>query len=112
MAILTVYTKLLDKTLEGARIIDMGSTKTCQCYVLPYDSVAKVGKEYLAGKYAFYILLGNRSVGGPCAYVGQTNDFTNRVSDHKQKKIGGTLHLCLSQRLMRFLQAKRYIWNI
>ena len=86
MAILTVYTKLLDKTLEGARIIDMGSTKTCQCYVLPYDAVAKVGKEYLAGKYAFYILLGNRSVGGPCAYVGQTNDFTNRVSDHKQKK--------------------------
>ena len=45
MAILTVYTKLLDKTLEGARIIDMGSTKTCQCYVLPYDKVAKVGKE-------------------------------------------------------------------
>lgn len=54
MAILTVYTKLLDKTLEGARIIDMGSTKTCQCYVLPYDEVAKVGKEYLSNKYAFY----------------------------------------------------------
>ncbi|MBR0273112.1 MAG: hypothetical protein IJQ59_03345 [Bacteroidaceae bacterium] len=31
MAILTVYTKLLDKTLEGARIIDMGSTKSCEC---------------------------------------------------------------------------------
>lgn len=86
MAILTVYTKLLDKTLEGARIIDMGSTKTCQCFVLPYDSVAKVGKEYLAGKYAFYILLGYRGFGGPCAYIGQTNDFTNRVTDHKQKK--------------------------
>ena len=86
MAILTVYTKLLDKTLEGARIIDMGSTKTCQCFVLPYDTVAKVGKEYLAGKYAFYILLGHRAIGGPCAYIGQTNDFTNRVTDHKQKK--------------------------
>ena len=86
MAILTVYTKLLDKTLEGARIIDMGSTKTCQCFVLPYDTVAKVGKEYLAGKYAFYILLGRGAMGGPCAYIGQTNDFTNRVTDHKQKK--------------------------
>jgi hypothetical protein len=32
MAILTVYTKLLDKTLEGARIIDMGSTKSCECF--------------------------------------------------------------------------------
>ena len=86
MAILTVYTKLLDKTLEGARIIDMGSTKTCQCFVLPYESVAKVGKEYLTGKYALYVLLGHREIGGQCAYIGQTNDFTNRVSDHKQKK--------------------------
>lgn len=86
MAILTVYTKLLDKTLDGARIIDMGSTKTCQCFVLPYDTIAKVGKEYLAGKYAFYILLGCRGIGGPCAYIGQTNDFVNRVADHKQKK--------------------------
>lgn len=86
MAILTVYTKLLDKTLEGARIIDMGSTKTCQCFVLPYESVAKVGKEYLTGKYALYVLLGHREIGGFCAYIGQTNDFTNRVSDHKQKK--------------------------
>lgn len=86
MAILTVYTKLLDKTLDGARIIDMGSTKTCQCFVLPYDTIAKVGKEYLTGKYAFYILLGCRGAGGPCAYIGQTNDFVNRVADHKQKK--------------------------
>lgn len=86
MAILTVYTKLLDKTLEGARIIDMGSTKTCQCFVLPYESIAKIGKGYLVGKYAFYILLGNRSFGSPCAYIGQTNDFTNRITDHKQKK--------------------------
>lgn len=86
MAILTVYTKLLDKTLEGARIIDMGSTKTCQCYVLPYEEVAKVGKDYLTNKYAFYILLGIDEFGRPMAYIGQTNDFTVRVNDHKQKK--------------------------
>lgn len=94
MAILTVYTKLLDKTLEGARIIDMGSTKTCQCFVLPYDSISTVGKAYLAGKYAFYILLGKtRAKVGisknhlvPAAYIGQTNDFTNRVGDHKATK--------------------------
>lgn len=86
MAILTVYTKLLDKTLEGARIIDMGSTKTCQCYVLPYEEVAKVGKDYLTNKYAFYILLGIDEFRRPMAYIGQTNDFTVRVNDHKQKK--------------------------
>lgn len=86
MAILTVYTKLIDKTLEGARIIDMGSTKTCQCFVLPYDEINSCKKE-LEGKFAFYILLGQtRSVSGYPAYVGQTNDFINRVADHKQKK--------------------------
>lgn len=86
MAILTVYTKLLNKTLDGARMIDMGSTKTCQCFVLPYEDVVKVGKEYLTGKYAFYILLGHQPHGGHMAYIGQTNDFVNRVGDHKQKK--------------------------
>ena len=35
MAKLTVYTKLLDRTLEGARIIDMGTTKSCECIVVP-----------------------------------------------------------------------------
>lgn len=39
MAILTVLTRLLDHTLEGARIIDMGTTKTCQCFVLPRDGM-------------------------------------------------------------------------
>lgn len=86
MAIITVYTKLLDKTLEGARIIDMGSTRTCLCYVLPYDEAAKVSKEFLHGKYAFYILLGSTKNGKPKAYVGQTNDFSVRLNDHKQKK--------------------------
>lgn len=86
MAILTVHTKLLNQTLDGARIIDMGSTKTCQCFVLPCDDVIKVGKNYLAGKYAFYILLGHQPLGGNMAYIGQTNDFINRVADHKQKK--------------------------
>lgn len=87
MAILTVYTKLLDKTLEGARIIDMGSTKSCECFVLPRDKVAEVAKKqpHLT-QYGFYILLGRDKNMKPMAYIGQTNDFTNRVNDHKQKK--------------------------
>jgi len=87
MAILTVYTKLLDKTLEGARIIDMGSTKSCECFVLPRDKVAEVAKKQPhLQQYGFYILLGRNKNMKPMAYVGQTNDFTNRVNDHKQKK--------------------------
>lgn len=87
MAILTVYTKLLDKTLEGARIIDMGSTKSCECFVLPREKVAEIGKKQPhLQRYGFYILLGRNKDMRPMAYVGQTNDFTNRVNDHKQKK--------------------------
>ena len=84
MAILTVYTKLLDKTLEGARIIDMGSTKSCECFVLPRDKVAEVAKKQPhLQQYGFYILLGRDKNYKPMAYIGQTNDFTNRVNDHK-----------------------------
>lgn len=87
MAILTVYTKLLDKTLEGARIIDMGSTKSCECFVLPRDKVAEVAKKQPhLQQYGFYILLGRDKNLKRMAYIGQTNDFTNRVNDHKQKK--------------------------
>lgn len=87
MAILTVYTRLLDKSLEGARIIDMGTTKSCECYVLPRDKVAETGKKYpRLQQYGFYILLGHDKKYKPMAYVGKTNDFTTRVNDHKYKK--------------------------
>lgn len=87
MAILTILTRLLDNSLEGARIIDMGTTKTCQCFVLPRDGVIDVSKiDHTIKQYAFYILLGEDKTGKPMAYFGQTNDFTNRVIDHKLKK--------------------------
>lgn len=87
MAILTVYTKLLDKTLEGARIIDMGSTKSCECFVLPREKVAEIAKKQPhLQQYGFYILLGRDKKMRNVAYVGQTNDFKTRANDHKQKK--------------------------
>ena len=87
MAILTVYTKLLDKTLEGARIIDMGSTKSCECFVIPREKVSEIAsKQPHLKRYGFYILLGKDKNNRNVAYIGQTNDFTNRVNDHKQKK--------------------------
>lgn len=86
MAILTIRTKLLDKTLEGARVIDMG-TGLCECFVLPRNRVAEVGRqqEHLK-QYGCYILLGLDKRMQPMAYIGQTNDFTNRVNVHKQEK--------------------------
>ena len=94
MAGLTVYTKLLDKTLEGARIIDMGSTKSCECFVLPRDMVAEVGKKHpVLHQHSFYILLGKDNFGRNMAYIGETQDFMDRVIDHKQKKDFWTIAL-------------------
>jgi len=94
MAGLTVYTKLLDKTLEGARIIDMGSTKSCECFVLPRDLIAEVGKKHpVLHQHSFYILLGKDKAGRNMAYIGETQDFTDRVIDHKQKKDFWTIAL-------------------
>lgn len=86
MAILTVYTKLLDKTLAGARIIDMGSTRTCQLYVIPREKLQNVSNENLLHQYCFYILLGQAMDGILKAYIGQSNDFLRRVKDHQNKK--------------------------
>lgn len=86
MAILTVYTKLLDKTLSGSRIIDMGSTRTCQLYVIPREQLGLLNKEKLLHQYCFYLLIGNTPEGKPKAYVGQSNDFLHRIKDHQTKK--------------------------
>ena len=50
MAILTVYTKLLDKSLTGARIIGMGSTRKAALDYYPTDNryVIKAGSRIRA----------------------------------------------------------------
>lgn len=83
---INVHTKLLNNTLEGPRVLDMGTMRPCQCYVIPYEDALKVSKEHLSGRYAFYILLGKGIIGGQQVYVGRTNDFYVRVLDHKHKK--------------------------
>lgn len=86
MAILTIRTKLLDKTLSGARIIDMGSTFSCQLFVIPRDKMSQIAKEDLLHQYCFYILLGITDDGHPKAYIGQSNDFHRRIRDHQSRK--------------------------
>lgn len=58
MAILTVYTELLDNTLNGARIIDMDTQRLCACFALPKDKVAEIGSKHKWIKqHSFYILI-------------------------------------------------------
>lgn len=84
---LTVHTELLDGNLDGARDIYMGANSTCHLYVVPRDNISMVSTlKDVAGQPAFYILLGDESLGKQKAYIGQTTDFLNRKNDHMQKK--------------------------
>lgn len=79
----TIHTILYDDVLNGSRIVTMDNC-VCQLYDImrDYDALIKDSKENLA-KPALYVLL-NRSAGK--AYIGETDDFSQRIASHMLKK--------------------------
>jgi len=79
----TIHTVLYDDVLDGSKIITMDNC-VCQLYDIKrdYDSLIKDSKENLS-KPALYVLL-NRSMRK--AYVGETDDFLQRIASHMLKK--------------------------
>lgn len=79
----TIHTVLYDDVLDGSRIITMDNC-VCQLYDIKreYDAIIREAKEDLS-KPALYILL-NRSERK--AYIGQTDDFLQRITSHYAKK--------------------------
>lgn len=79
----TIHTILYDDVLDGSRIVTMDNC-VCQLYDIKrdYDSIIKNGKVNLS-KPALYVLL-NRA--GRKAYIGETDDFSQRIASHMLKK--------------------------
>ncbi len=79
----TIHTILYDDTLDGSKIVTMDNC-VCQLYDIKrnYDSIIRNGKVNLS-KPALYVLL-NRS--GRKAYIGETDDFSQRLASHMLKK--------------------------
>ena len=79
----TIHTVLYDDVLDGSKIVTMDNC-VCQLYDIKrdYDSLIKDSKENLA-KPALYVLL-NRNVHK--AYIGETDDFSQRIASHMLKK--------------------------
>lgn len=79
----TIHTILYDDVLDGSKIITMDNC-VCQLYDIKrdYDSLIRDAKEDLS-KPALYILLNreNRK-----AYIGETDDFLQRIASHNAKK--------------------------
>ena len=79
----TIHTILYDDVLDGSKIVTMDNC-VCQLYDIKrdYDALIRDSKENLA-KPALYVLL-NRNVHK--AYIGETDDFSQRIASHMLKK--------------------------
>ncbi len=81
----TVTTYLVDGDPKGTRYAFI-SNKICQMFVVPRSNLDYLDKQRKLHKPAFYILIGEDEMGKPQAYIGETENFKERVKDHDQKK--------------------------
>lgn len=81
----TITTYLMTGDPKGARQVFI-SNRVCKMMVIPRSELSIIeGREELTTP-SFYILLGQADDGTPKAYIGQTEDFTERVKQHDYKK--------------------------
>ena len=81
----TVTTYLLDADPKGTQYVFI-SNKICQMYVIPRSHLSILNNRYELQTPAFYILLGEDEETKPKAYIGETENFRERVRDHESKK--------------------------
>lgn len=81
----TVTTHLIDADPKGTQYVFI-SNKICQMYVIPRSHLSILNKRNELQTPAFYILLGEDETTKPKAYIGETENFRERVRDHESKK--------------------------
>lgn len=81
----TVTTYLITGDPKGTRYAFI-KNKICQMFVIPRSDLDYLNKQEMLHKPAFYILLGEDDSLKPKAYIGETENFKERVKDHDVKK--------------------------
>ena len=81
----TVTTYLIDGDPKGTQYAFI-SNKICQMFVVPRSNLSYLNTQEKLQKPAFYILLGEDETTKPQAYIGETENFRERVKDHDNKK--------------------------
>ena len=81
----TVTTFLVDGDPQGTQYASI-SNKICQMFVIPRSNLAYLNEQSKLQKPAFYILTGEDESTKPQAYIGETENFRERVKDHETKK--------------------------
>jgi len=82
----TVTTYLIDGNPKGTQYAFI-SNKICQMFVVPRSNLSYLNTQEKLQKPAFYILLGEDESTKPQAYIGETENFKERVKDHDSKKV-------------------------
>lgn len=81
----TITTYLVDGEPKGTQYSFI-SNKICQMFVIPRSNLSYLNKQEKLQKPSFYILLGEDEATKPQAYIGETENFKERVKDHENKK--------------------------
>lgn len=81
----TVTTYLIDGDPKGTQYSFI-SNKICQMFVVPRSNLSYLSEQEKLQKPAFYILIGEDEAIKPQAYIGETENFKERVKDHDNKK--------------------------
>lgn len=81
----TITTYLVDGDPKGTQYAFI-SNKICQMFVVPRSNLSYLNTQEKLQKPAFYILLGEDESTKPQAYIGETENFRERVKDHDSKK--------------------------
>ena len=81
----TVTTYLIDGDPKGTQYAFI-SNKICQMFVVPRSNLSYLNTQEKLQKPAFYILLGEDESTKPQAYIGETENFKERVKDQDSKK--------------------------
>ncbi|MFR1814469.1 GIY-YIG nuclease family protein [Dysgonomonas capnocytophagoides] len=81
----TITTYLIDGNPQGSRYVFI-SNKICKMLVIPRANLSIINKRNELQSPAFYILLGENDNLKPKAYLGETENFRERIKDHDYKK--------------------------
>lgn len=81
----TITTYLVNGDPKGTQYAFI-SNKLCLMYMVPRSQLSYLNEQERLQKPAFYILIGENEATKPQAYIGETENFKERVKDHDGKK--------------------------
>ncbi len=81
----TITTYLIDGDPQGSRYVFI-SNKICKMVVIPRINIAIVNEREELQTPALYILLGEDDYAKPKAYIGETENFRERIKEHISRK--------------------------